>query len=237
MKPLRVFRHIACEGVGHLCAFLARRDIPYEVVCIDRGVTVPSRLDDVSGLVFMGGPGSVHDPLPWVAAELALIRRALERGTPMMGVCLGGQMIAKALGAEVRRGASMEIGWHTLERLPSAAGSPWLAGLPERFQAFHWHAWTFEVPAGATPLLRSACFENQAFAVDQALAMQFHLEVTARMIKDWSIRYCSDLAADSSCIQNAASIQHAVEARVRRLHSIGDVLYGRFLARLSGATA
>jgi GMP synthase-like glutamine amidotransferase len=237
MKPLRVFRHVACEGMGHVCGFLTRHEIPYALICIDQGVGVPSRLDDVSGLVFMGGPGSVNDPLPWVAAELALIRRGVDKGTPMMGVCLGGQLIAKALGAEVHRGASMEIGWHAVERLPSAADSPWLAGLPERFEAFHWHSWTFDVPADATPLLRSTCFENQAFAVGSALAMQFHLEVTAEMIKDWSVRYGSDLLPDSPCIQDAATMQQALETRVQRLHAIGDTLYERFLARLAGAAS
>ncbi len=231
-KPVRVFRHVACEGMGYLCAYLEREGIPYEVACIDQGIPVPSDLEEVAGLIFMGGPGSVNDPLPWVAEELALIRLAADRGVPMMGVCLGGQLIAKALEAQITRGRTMEVGWHVIEQVPEAAGHPWLQGLPDRFEAFHWHAWSFDVPTGATALLRSRCYEQQAFVLNNIFAMQFHLEITAEMIQDWTLRYSGDVAQPSDCVQEPHEMRSHLDERIRGLRRVADRLYGRWLQQL-----
>lgn len=104
MKSLRIFRHLACEGPGYLADFLRRQGKIY----IDQGREVPTRLDDVLGLVFMGGPMSVNDPLPWVELELDLIRRAASQRLPILGHCLGGQLISKALGGTVAPGSVKE---------------------------------------------------------------------------------------------------------------------------------
>ena len=101
MKPIRVFSHVACEHPGYLCEHLDKRGICYEKIYIGRGEPIPKQIDDVSGLVFMGAPVSVNDPLPWIAEELALIRLASQAGIPILGICFGGQLISKALGKEL----------------------------------------------------------------------------------------------------------------------------------------
>ena len=111
MKPIAIFRHAAPEGPGYLAEFLDERQIPWQLIAIDAGDAVPSDINAFSGLVFMGGPMSANDELPWIAHELALIRDAVARDIPVLGHCLGGQLISKALGGTVSRNPVKEIGW------------------------------------------------------------------------------------------------------------------------------
>ncbi|GAB6042676.1 type 1 glutamine amidotransferase [Endothiovibrio diazotrophicus] len=240
MKPIRIFRHLACEGPGYLGEFLDRHGAPWELLCIDEGHPVPEAVKEVSGLVFMGAAVSVNDDLPWLADELALIRRAHEAGVPMMGVCFGGQLISKALGGEVTRGAGMEIGWHPLEPVDgeplNGAADGWLDGLPARFDTFHWHADTFSFPPGSLPLLRSRCYRNQAYALGDHLGMQFHLEMTREMLERWLARYGSDLDLGSPCAQSLERITDDIDGRMARLHRVADALYGAWLTRVRAAS-
>jgi GMP synthase-like glutamine amidotransferase len=232
MKPLRFFRHVVCETPGYLGTFLERRGCPYEVVCLDEGKPVPQDLDDVSGLVFMGGPGNVNEPTAWMAQELGLIRRAADRGLPVLGICLGAQLISKALGGEVWPAETLEVGWHAVEPITDAAGPGWFAGLPSRFEVFQWHAHTFSLPLGAVALARGACAEQQAFAIGNILAMQFHLEMTPESIEGLVRRYTGDLEGASDCVQDAATITADLSARTARLYRIADVVFGRWMERL-----
>ncbi|MGD8590876.1 MAG: type 1 glutamine amidotransferase [Chromatiales bacterium] len=232
MKPIRIFRHIACEGPGYLGEFFDRQEIAWELVCIDVQRPVPMQVDDISGLVFMGASVGVNDPLPWVEQELRLIRNAHESGVPMMGICFGGQLISKALGGVVTRGEGMEIGWHPLYRLNMHQHQDWLDGLPVEFETFHWHADTFSMPPGSQPLLMSECYKNQGFVLGDILGMQFHLEMTEEMVEAWIERYGSDLQLESCCIQSAKSIKQDLAGRIMRLHQISDVIYGNWLARV-----
>lgn len=152
MKPLRIFRHEVCEGPGYLGHFLDREGVPWRMVCLDTGVEVPMDLDQISGLVFMGGNMSVNDPLAWIAQELELIQLADRRGIPMMGVCFGGQLISKALGGHVKPSSKgMEVGWHPMRRVEGCSEPEWLDGLPEEILTFHWHGETFD-PPGQRPV-------------------------------------------------------------------------------------
>jgi GMP synthase-like glutamine amidotransferase len=232
MKPLRIFRHTACEGPGYLGTFLDRHEVPWELVCVDADRPVPMHLDDVSGLVFMGAAASVNDPLTWIEQELTLIRKAHQAGLPMMGICFGGQLISKALGGVVTRGEGMEIGWYPLYRLDSRNQEDWLNGLPVEFETFHWHADTFSMPPGSQPLLMSDCYKNQGFVLGDHLGMQFHLEMTAEMVEAWIDRYGNDLELDSCCIQSAKTIMQDLPVRLKRLHIISDVIYGNWLKRV-----
>src|SRR3569623_2548433 len=183
MQPIYIFRHHPNEGPGYLETYLRMRAIPMRLIAIDRGDAVPDNVREASALVFMGGPMSVNAPLPWIADELRLIRAACTAGMPVLGHCLGGQLIAKALGAEVRSNAVKEIGWHAVEQTAGAGES--LAGLPPNLEVFHWHGETFSLPAGATPLLRSRWCEQQAFSVGNAPALQCHIEMTSDMVQEW----------------------------------------------------
>jgi len=234
MKPIRFFRHVVCEPPGHLGALLDARGWPYEVVCLDEGVDVPRDLDNVAGLVFMGGAGNVNDPTAWMQQELELIHRAVKRGMPLLGICLGAQLIGKALGADIMPAATLEIGWHPVEQLEDASAPGWFAGLPPCFEVFQWHAHTFSIPPGAVPLLRGRCVEQQAFALGNILAMQFHLEIMPHSITGLTERFRSDIEYVSDCVQNAAVITADLEARTRRLHQLADVVFGRWLAQVYG---
>ena len=120
MKPLYIFRHIDCEGPAYLAEVLARRAIPWQLIAIDAGDSVPPSIDGCSGLVFMGGPMSVNDDLPWIEHELDLIRLAQDAGMPVLGHCLGGQLICKALGGAITANPVREIGWHPVRRSETA---------------------------------------------------------------------------------------------------------------------
>jgi len=228
MKPVRIFRHVACEPPGHLGTCLEVHGCPYEVVCLDEGIAVPRDLDAVAALVFMGGPGNVNEPTGWMQQELELIRQARAHGLPLLGICLGAQLICKALGGSVRPAATLEVGWHPVEQVPDTAAPEWFAGLPVRFEVFQWHAHTFSIPPGAVPLLRGRCADQQAFALDNILAMQFHLEITPAAIQGLTQRFRSDIEHVSDCVQGAADIIADLAARTSRLHAIADVVFGRW---------
>lgn len=227
MKPILIFRHIDCEGPGYLGTFLQRRRIPYHIVAIDAGDAVPNDIAAASGLVFMGGPMSVNDPLPWITAELKLIHQAQRSGLPVLGHCLGGQLIAKALGAKVYPNTVKEIGWHEVSQADAA--SSWLRGLPGRFEAFHWHGETFDLPPDAELLLHSAWCRHQAFAHGAMLALQFHVEMTADMVAEWADRYRDQLAKPGGSVQSYGAMTMDAEQRAARLNAVADTLYEHWL--------
>lgn len=232
MKPVRIFRHVACEPPGYLGAFLKARGCPWEVVCLDEGLPVPRDLETIAGLVLMGGPGSVNAPPAWMREELDVVRRALERDIPLLGICLGAQLVCQALGGRVTPGQTLEVGWHTVEQLTPAPAPRWFAGLPARFEVFQWHAHNLSLPPGATTLLCGGCAPLQAFAHGNTLAMQFHLEMTPGSIRELTRRYPGDMQPVSECVQDAATITAGLEARTRRLHAIADVVFARWLQRV-----
>ncbi len=233
MKPLRIFRHSASEGPGYLADYLDGRCLPYELIRIDAGEFVPERLDDVSGLVFMGGPMSVNDNLPWIKQELDLIRRATDIGMPVLGHCLGGQLISKALGGTVTPNAVKEIGWHPVQRVENAAAHDWLGDLPAQFEVFHWHGETFSLPPGATPLLHNDYCTHQAFAIGTMLALQCHIEMTQAMVVDWLAHGQGELAtAAVPSVQTPAAITLNLPARIKHLHAVARIFYRHWLRPL-----
>jgi GMP synthase-like glutamine amidotransferase len=232
MKPVLVFRHLACEGPGYLADVFKREHIPFEVIPLDEGAGVPESIDKASGLVMMGGPMSVNDPLKWIDQECELIRQAVHRNLPVIGHCLGGQLISKALGGQITANPVKEIGWLAVEMWPDGRNTPWLRGLPARFEAFHWHGETFSLPPGATPLLRSEHCENQAFAYGSALALQFHVEMTAAMVREWAQVHGAEIAVPSETVQSEAQLCERLDARIAALNQCADALYAPFLQRL-----
>jgi GMP synthase-like glutamine amidotransferase len=233
MNPVLIFRHVACEGPGYLAEFLAHRSTPFDLVPVDEGVAVPRAIRHVSGLVFMGGPMSVNDDLPWIADELALIRQAAQAGLPLLGHCLGGQLISKALGGSVDRNPVREIGWLPVERLENAAAANWLGRLPKRFPVFHWHGETFSIPSGATRILRSEPCENQAFVLDNILALQCHAEMTPAMVTEWAGCYAKELSQPSETVQTMSQMTEKLAERTEALRNVADTLYGHWVERLA----
>lgn len=233
MEPVRIFKHVACEGPGYLGTFLERHNIPFEVICIDEGVTVPKALDDVSGLIFMGGSMNVTDPLQWVSEEKDLIRNAINKNIPVMGNCLGAQLMAAALYGTITHDENMEIGWHKVEADVNNADNEWLKDLPDNFIPFHWHADTFSIPEEATVLFHSKCRMNQAFTIKNSIALQFHLEMTTEMVEEWVSLFKSDLEQGHPCVQNADEILLNLNKKIDALHQYADFFYAKWIKGLN----
>ena len=234
MRPLYLFRHINCEGPGYLAEVLERHAVPWQLVSIDAGDPVPAAVDNCSGLVFMGGPMSVNDPLPWVEQELVLIRMAHARGMPVLGHCLGGQLICKALGGTVSANPVREIGWHPVRKTGNPAAASWLAGIHDGARLFHWHGETFSIPDGAALILENDNCAHQAFASGNTLALQCHVEMTAPMVQEWAALYAHELDNPAPGVQSAAQMTANLEADIAATRQAADILYRRWLKPLLG---
>jgi GMP synthase (glutamine-hydrolysing) len=201
------------------------------------GEPLPAPLGEYDALAVFGGGMNVHDVerLPWLLAEIELLREALELGLPVLGVCLGSQLLARAAGAEVRRAATPEIGWLEVERTAAGAGDPLLGRLPERFDAYQWHSYAFDLPAGTVELARSPVCP-QAFRLGAAWAVQFHPEVTADIVDEWIGDYESDPDAVAMGFDPAAARAQAAR-RLPRWNQLGAALFDGFLAAAVRAPA
>ncbi|MGA9163544.1 MAG: type 1 glutamine amidotransferase [Thiobacillus sp.] len=234
MHPVLVFRHSATEGPGYFTTFLDRHGIPWQLVRIDAGDAVPESLNGVSGLCLMGGPMSVNDDLPWIDSELALIRQAVAADIPVIGHCLGGQLIAKALGGTVGVNPVKEIGWGDVRVTDADAARPWLGDAPAPMLAFHWHGETFSLPPGATRILDSAWCANQAYVLNgRHIGMQCHVEMTPELIASWCDHGAAEIAASNSPgVQSPGAIQADMLARTAQLHQLADKIYSRWIQGL-----
>lgn len=228
MNPPRIFQHDACGGMGYLGTFLDQRAIPYEMVYISRGESVPPGLQDVSGLVFLGSTHSVNDGHAWIDEEIALIRRASQVDVPVLGLCFGGQLISKALGGVISQAPGMQIGWHRIEVTPEVAA---LTGamLLSSFEVFEWHEDTFTIPLGGIPLFYGDCVKNQGFVHGQCLALQFHLEITQGKIQDCLAHDTDSLNNSSACVQNLDKMLEGLTERINQLHKVADTLFDWWL--------
>lgn len=229
MNIVRIFRHVASEGPGYLADVLDKHNIPYEIIAIDEGTDVPTELDNIAGLVFMGGNMSVNDDLPWIADELALIRKAANKGLPMLGHCLGGQLISKALGGSITKSPVKEIGWHPVSALDNGPARQWLPDFTQDTELFHWHGETFSIPNGATAILESELCPHQAFVLDNILALQCHVEMKTDMVPEWAQLYSYELEENSPAIQSATKMIENLEARIATMQKVADRLYEKWL--------
>jgi GMP synthase-like glutamine amidotransferase len=234
MKPVAIFRHARSEGPAYFATYLDRKAIPWKLIALDEGRTVPKDVRRFSGLAFMGGPMSVNDDLPWVRPLLELVREAVRKDVPSLGHCLGGQLMSKALGGEVTRTRVKEIGWGEVEVADNGVARAWFGTLAA-FESFHWHGETFSIPPGATRVLHNAHCANQAFALGKHLGMQCHVEMTEALIRSWCKGGADEIEAakDSPGVQPPARIERNLEARVAALHAVADRIYERWTQALS----
>ncbi len=233
MHEILIFRHVLHEGPGYLGDYLDRHRLPWRLVRIDQNDPVPTSLDGIPGLVFMGGPMSVNDPLPWIPKVTSLIRQAVAAGLPVLGHCLGGQLISKALGGVITRNPIKEIGWLPVQRVDDPVANDWLDGLPPEFEVYHWHGETFSIPPGATRILSSRDCANQAYVIGKTLGFQCHVEMTADMVREWARTGSDEIAHPSPTVQSAAQMTADLDARVRRLQGMADKFYDRWVEGLS----
>lgn len=199
---LHVYQHAAFEGPALIAEWAAERGLPLVLHRLFDGEPPQLPMPD-EALVVLGGPMGVHDEpsYPWLVAEKAAIRKALTAGAPVLGICLGAQLLANVLGARVYRNVEREIGWFPVAR--AIQGLP----LPEHFTPLHWHGDTFDLPEGAQALGSSMLTRHQGFVWrDQALALQFHLEATPAWL-DGLIQHCSgELMAEGLFVQSPTAL-------------------------------
>ncbi len=228
-----IFLHMDDPSPGYIADFLTQHAIPYRLLRCYRGEPVPSLDQTVLGLVFMGGVMSANDNDAWLLAELALISQALDQDIPVLGHCLGGQLISKALGASITQNAVAEVGWHHCYRHQSAHSSSWLEGLPDPFTMFHWHYETFSLPAGADHLFCSQHCANQAYSIgDNVLAMQCHVEMTLPLVTDWINNWQDQLQQHTCSQQTYQQIRQHLNTNITALNQVADRLYTRWMQAL-----
>jgi GMP synthase-like glutamine amidotransferase len=181
----------------------------------------------------MGGPMSVNDDLPWIAQILALIREAKDNDIPVLGHCLGGQLMSKALGAQITQNPIKEIGWGAVNVSQNEAAKNWF-GQIETFNAFHWHGETFSLPQGASHLLASQYCQNQAWSIGKHLAFQTHIEMKPEMVKKWCDEGVDELAesANSVAVQQANAMQENLAVHCFFLNKVATQVYTQWIKGL-----
>lgn len=212
MPHVHWLQHVPFEELGSIAPWLDQRGYPTTCSRMHAGDVLPP-VSAFDWLIVMGGPMNVDDvaTYPWLAAEKDLIAQAIKQNKRVLGICLGAQLMARALGAEVTRGGPAEIGWFPVEMTQKGADSPIFEGLSRTFDAFHWHGDSFGIPAGGHHAVRSEACENQAFVYgSRAVGLQFHLETTPASAQAL-ITHCGDELVASPSVQSARRIMADAE--------------------------
>lgn len=231
MKKLLLFRHESWIGAAHLTDLLNELDIPFDLIRIDQNDVIPQQLDeDVAGLVFLGGTMSVNDPLPWIQQELKLIKLAYQNKLPVLGHCLGSQLISKALGGKVSTMPDKEIGWHSIQFANNETARQWQGYLPDGMKIMLWHHQEFSIPQGADPLYSTRHCKNQAFAIGNIVATVAHVELSEQMLNKWLDIYGYDIEANGESVQAITDIKHNIKNKMAEMHALSDSFYIKWLA-------
>ena len=226
-----VLQHVACEPPGVYEDVLLERGADLERVELDEGEPLPA-LAGARLVVVMGGPMGAYEVAahPWLAAEKQFIAEAVRSAIPVFGACLGAQLLADALGGKAYPGTGPEVGLLPVNVTAEGRADPVFAGLPERFPALQWHGDTFDLPPGAVLLASSPAYPNQAFRVGRSYAVQFHLEVSTAMAREWSQIPAYARALDDVLGPGAAPRLFArYAAEVEDVNANARALFERFL--------
>jgi GMP synthase (glutamine-hydrolysing) len=223
-----VLQHVACEDLGTIENALASRGVAAHYVRSFAGEPAPQGMDDAAGLIVMGGPMGVYDQprYPYLREEMKLIEEALKKEKPILGVCLGSQLLAAGLGAEVKPGKAKEIGWRPITLLAAAQGDALWRGVESPCMAYHWHGDIFDLPGGAASLARSALTECQAFRYGiNAYGFLFHMEVTPAIISAMVETFATELLEEG--IDGHSLIIQSRE-HLARLQTVGHGVFHRW---------
>ena len=245
MKPILIVQHEADASAGHFERYLLREQLPHQTLRVFAREPMPRSAASYSGICSLGGSMSANDDLPWIDEELALMRDADRLGVPIIGHCLGGQLLAKSLGASVTRNAIKEIGWSQVEIDDPELGREWIGNEPT-VELFQWHGDTFELPVGARRFLTSRWCANQAYLIDRKyhvhLGMQFHVEMTPELVMSWvkdpqgerEIQEAFGRQGGAG-VQRPEHMLEGVNERVDRMNSVADRIYGRWTQQLKAS--
>lgn len=231
MPPVLVLQFMRDDGPGYLGTWLQRRGIDAVVLSAAHGQTFPTRIDGFRALAVLGGAMSANDDLPHLRDAERLILHGMKTDVPVLGHCLGGQLMARALGGRVGPSRAPEIGWHRMDVLENEAAHAWFGRVPTR-EVFHWHYEAFELPSGAVALGSSSTCPIQAFSIGPHLAMQFHVEVDDRKIEDWlgvlGATY-DDAQQQHATAQSPATIRRLTPGHLAAQQRLADRIYARWL--------
>ena len=207
-RKIRCFMHVPFEGPGRIKDWVRDQKHRLEFTRFYKGDELPE-IEDMDLLIIMGGPMNVFDfhIHPWMQDEIDWVRSYIDAGKPLLGICLGAQIIAAALGADVHPGPHKEIGWFNLQFLPALGEFKICRNLPASRKVFHWHGDTFPIPQGAIRIASSSAFSNQGFIYERkVIALQFHLEMTPESVAGM-VEHCGDELVEGPYIQTAEEIQ------------------------------
>jgi GMP synthase (glutamine-hydrolysing) len=233
MKPVLALLHVPHEGIGTIGDAMRRAEVPFNVIELFRESPRGFHPDQLAGLIVMGGPMNVDETnrYPFLADEVLWIRQAIEADLPVLAVCLGSQLLAKALGARVYPNRIKEIGWYDVELTDAAKRDQLFAECRATETVFQWHGDTFDLPIGAVKLARSDQCENQVFRYGlAAYGLQFHLEVTPEIISSWLGQpgNCGEL--DELDYIDPEAVRGETPAKIGPLESLAGRVFGRFAA-------
>ncbi len=228
MPRVLVVQNAACEHLGTIRLMFEHDGFSIDTVLATKE-KVPDTLEGYDALIVLGGPASAYDDLVYLRREEMLIQDALKYGTPMLGICLGSQLLARVAGARVYKGHIKEIGWYTVSITEHGLRSVF-RGLDDSILVFHWHNDTYDLASNAVRLAYSTNYLNQAFMIGNAIGVQFHVEVDEQMIHEWVEEYGQEI--DSSDISKYALLKDT-KHRVDMLQHTAKILYSNFRNMIS----
>jgi GMP synthase-like glutamine amidotransferase len=232
-KEVLIFLHMDDQHPGYIADYLTRKNIPYRIIRSYKQEPIPVLDDSMAGLVFMGGAMSANDKIDWLKDEINLIEQAIDKAVPLLGHCLGGQLISKALGQPISKNPVPEVGWHQCYRANTENAGDWLGDSEDPFIMFHWHFETFAIPANAELLFCSAHCKNQAYSYgNNVLAIQSHVEMTGPLLTDWINQWKAELRNISVSEQDYVQIKENLVENISALNRVADNLYGRWITTL-----
>lgn len=232
MPPVLILQHLSTDGPAYLGHWLRREGHAHVVMNTQAGDEFPASMDGYAALAVLGGEMSANDPLPSLRRAESLILDAMARGRPVIGHCLGGQLMARALGSPVTASLAPEIGWQTLQIADHDAAQDWFGHVGLR-HVFQWHEEAFALPVGAVPLAGSAACPQQAFAIGPHLAMQFHVEVDEQKLRHWAQLDTPTYRAQQQLhptVQSGPEMCAGIAEHLQAQQALAERIYARWLA-------
>lgn len=231
MKPVLILQFMDNDAPAYLGTWLDQRGLSRDLRLATSSGGFPERIDGYSALALLGGGMSANDDLPFLRTAQSLIEQAMRVDIPVLGHCLGGQLMARTLGARVAASPAPEVGWHRMQRIDSSSSREWF-GDATSHEVFHWHYEAFDLPVGTQRLSSSGQCPNQAFAVGPHLGLQFHVEVDAAKIALWLTHHdCQYEQAQQvfETVHRARRIRQDTARCLAGQHRLADRIYGRWV--------